>query len=583
MGCPLAAAAFALTLHTALTKTHQQLNSATPNTTTTAYMDDVNIITHHTNIRTALDTITANIEELGLQLNTTKTECWVNPTAVPPSDKHHNIKRTTRPVVLKTTAEPVPITPDAPTTPTPYIHEHAPEHQRLVTKRARTATRLQHLRSQGLTTHVAQALWRTATAGDATFTARAIGLDTTTATNLDRVTVGLHEQWLNCEFTPQDNIQLFSSISNGGFGFTSTLHIKDTALVASWQQVAPAILSHTGHATLGDLLNELPNTRTQLQAATANIDPTLWLDLTEITPDTTSRKHQQKQLTSLVRKLHMTARTTTLDTRGMGVHHSTGGVGAGAWLHAPIKDIIPLSNEHYITAAKMRLDKPHTDQPANCHRTTISSTCNHPDNVHLDHALSCSYGPHRIRRHNNLRDDLVDLIHSTTGHRPLTEQIIATTSSNTTSNPQQHHDDDSTQLNRSDITFFTANETIHLDVMVTSATTAAALAGTTNVTVTPGHANTLAELHKRNKYHPHPITPIVFEAHGRFGESVLQFLRRLTATLPTPTEQAAAYHYCIQRLSTTLQRSNAQTIQAHLAPTTTPAAAATAAATHMIA
>ena len=30
-----------------------------------------------------------------------------------------------------------------------------------------------------------------------------------------------------------------------------------------------------------------------------------------------SRKHQQKQLTSLVRKLHMTARTTTLDTRGM--------------------------------------------------------------------------------------------------------------------------------------------------------------------------------------------------------------------------------------------------------------------------
>ena len=121
--------------------------------------------------------------------------------------------------------------------------------------------------------------------------------------------------------------------------------------------------------------------------------------------------------------------------------------------------------------------------------------------------------------------------------------------------------------------------------MVTSATTAAALAGTTNATVTPGHASKLAELHKRTKYHPHPVTPIVLEAHGRFGESLLDFLRLLTATLPTPAEQSAAYHYCIQRLSTTLQRSNAQTIHAHLAPTTAPApaAAATAAATHIIA
>ena len=141
------------------------------------------------------------------------------------------------------------------------------------------------------------------------------------------------------------------------------------------------------------------------------------------------------------------------------------------------------------------------------------------------------------------------------------------TASITNPNATAHSEDDS-KLNRSDITFFTATETLHLDVMVTSATTAAALAGATNATVTPGHANTLAELHKRNKYHPHPVTPTVFEAHGRFGETLLDFLRQLTATLPTPTEQIAAYHYCLQYLSTTLQRSNAQTIHAHLKPPT---------------
>ena len=151
------------------------------------------------------------------------------PAAVPPSDTHHTIKRTTRPTVLKTTTEPIPTTPDAPNTPTPYLHEQAPEHQRLITKRTRAATRLQHLQTQGLHTHVAQALWRTATAGDATFTARAIGLNETTAHNLDTITVILHEKWLNTKFTAYDNVQLFSSITNGGFGFTSTLQIKDTA------------------------------------------------------------------------------------------------------------------------------------------------------------------------------------------------------------------------------------------------------------------------------------------------------------------------------------------------------------------
>ena len=50
------------------------------------------------------------------------------------------------------------------------------------------------------------------------------------------------------------------------------------------------------------------------------------------------------------------------------------------------------------------------------------------------------------------------------------------------------------------VTFYTADSTMHLDVMVTSATTAQALAGSIGVTSAPGYAASLAELHKRNKY-----------------------------------------------------------------------------------
>jgi NAD(P)-dependent dehydrogenase (short-subunit alcohol dehydrogenase family) len=119
-------------------------------------------------------------------------------------------------------------------------------------------------------------------------------------------------------------------------------------------------------------------------------------------------------------------------------------------------------------------------------------------------------------------------------------------------------------MNRSDITWFTATEPVHMDVMVTSAFSLAASAGIHVSAITPGYANTLAENHKRNKYAPFPIIPITFEAHGRFGDSTLNFLLKLTNTLPEH-ERAAAYHHSIQLLSTTLQCCNAKTIAAHIA------------------
>ena len=130
-------------------------------------------------------------------------------------------------------------------------------------------------------------------------------------------------------------------------------------------------------------------------------------------------------------------------------------------------------------------------------------------------------------------------------------------------------DEDATPLNKSDITFPTANETFHVDIMVTSATTQSAHAGAMRA-ITPGLANTQAEQKKRWKYGTHPVTPAVFEAHGRVGDTLQQFLKQLTSTLPTPQEQTSAYYYCLQRLSTTLQRHNATTINTQVKTHTTP-------------
>jgi hypothetical protein len=560
MGCPLAAAVFTLTLHAALAKTHANLQSFDPAANVSAYLDDINIFTTHVNLAKALQLVTCNLQALGLQVNTSKTECWINPTTVPYAANYLGIKRTQRPIVLKTTAEPIPLTRDNPSNPGECEH-HAPEHQRLVHKRSKAATRLNKLHEQGLSTHVAQALWRTGTASDSTFTARTIGIDVTTATTLDKITIALFEKWLQTPLTDRDIILLFTSMKEGGMGFTATTHIKDTGLIASWLQNAPAILQHMRKPDFATLLSELPKTSLQLQTAIRNVDPAIWSTLSTITHESSPTRHQQKTLTNLVRKHHQVMLKNTMTAEEMSIHLSTSGVGAGAWLHAPVEDVIPLSNEHFKIAANMRLKKPQTPQPTHCHRHTDTRTCNHHVCPQLHHALNCPFGPYRSARHNAVRDTIAALIQRITGQEPLKEQQLPT-------QIDSNHPDE-TNMGRSDITWFCATHPVHMDCMITSAFTQATVAGNYASSITAGYACKIGEQHKLRKYAPTPVTPIVLEAHGRVGEETLNFLHKLVNTLPE-AERTTTYHYCLQQISTTLQRYNARTIEAHLLHHTSP-------------
>ena len=66
----------------------------------------------------------------------------------------------------------------------------------------------------------------------------------------------------------------------------------------------------------------------------------------------------------------------------------------------------------------------------------------------------------------------------------------------------------------------------------------------------------------KNKYRSYNLTPFAIETHGRLGLDALGFLSMITQH-NTETDPQTAYHLALQRISTTLQIHNANTIIHH--------------------
>lgn len=127
------------------------------------------------------------------------------------------------------------------------------------------------------------------------------------------------------------------------------------------------------------------------------------------------------------------------------------------------------------------------------------------------------------------------IIYHITGREPASEQLIAgeVPAAGNTAEDAEHPHRAPTELG-ADLTMQTQALTTYMDITVTCALNAAAMEGGLAV-ATPGTAANIAEHNKRRKYSPVLVTPLVQEAHGRWGQEALTLLRKLTATLP-PTE-----------------------------------------------
>ena len=359
MGCPLAALAFTFALHTSLQQIHQRVRQLDPAARIFAYMDDFYIMAHHQQAHRAMGHATDALRTIGLHLNQDKTTIWLHSQLHTGGDTFQGIKRVPRPVVLQNTADPIVAFWDSHSGGNTLTDNNADETTKAVQRRRDLAERIVHLQKHNLPYHTAQALWRTATAGDATFLARTAGIDDHTATALDNITTTLWRIWLHVDTLPDHVTQrIWQPLSEGGLGFTAAKHLQHAALIASWKQTLPGLLATLELQDGRTLFMHTPRLTAMVKHAADQLAAQLWDELTHVQPSAPVPRLQQKRLAAMVRTQDRNRLTSTLPVETMAVMHSAGGVAGGAWMATPVEGEVPLTNDQFTAATRLRLHMP---------------------------------------------------------------------------------------------------------------------------------------------------------------------------------------------------------------------------------
>ena len=242
---------------------------------------------------------------------------------------------------------------------------------------------------------------------------------------------------------------------------------------------------------------------------------------------------------------------------------SCGGSGAGAWLQAVPQDRqLTLDDLTYRQAVRLRLGQA-LGTPGRCGlRTRAGRRCAETLDAQGHHAHRCAHGPHRMRRHNNLRDTCAQLLRDA-GLRVTTEEYVP-----------------AWDQQRPDGTWLRAK----LDLRVDGGPGVAAeyLDVVVGHPVSSCHATTRANgnsdgrqagVEERGKHARYgaAVVPLAVETYGRWGKQASRWWR-LLARFVAGNDPALAHHgrwagsVLLARwwavLSVGLQRDCAETVQA---------------------
>jgi hypothetical protein len=223
------------------------------------------------------------------------------------------------------------------------------------------AANLVRLHKAGLPTQIAQALWRTLTAGDAAFVARTCGLPQQTTKQLDQITTDTIYTLFNN--TPAANIpspEIWIPIKKGRLGFTSAQLTAAPAYVTGWTTTAPQLLDTSDYDDMASLLTNAPATHTLITAVANTLDADVLNTLLAINTCAAQLRPRQALLAAAARDTVYTDYMATLDTHQQARMRSAAGPGAGAFLLTPTQPEHHMTNNTFHTAIALRTGQAQT-------------------------------------------------------------------------------------------------------------------------------------------------------------------------------------------------------------------------------
>jgi hypothetical protein len=559
-GCTMSAAIFAIALQPTLHKIrdavnrnlthHNQLHDTQHRCHLHAYLDDMYLAVPTQHLQHALTTVEAEVKNAQLILNNTKTE--MSSTGPPHPDYAASYTKTftimgTTPTELKAAAEDDQVPLETLGTPLDDITPH----DTLLITQAHALTKLTAMHSQqNIDTQTAMTILRNINNHIPIYRARSHLLPIHVTQAWDHNTAMTIEYLLQTKLTPQQHLQTQLPIHLGGMGMLELTHRSAAAFLGSWQSFATKSSNNYTDATFK---HHFPQATTHIEEAHQRIHRFLppghptptWTHWTtnahELSQSTLSKHINNQQYDDL----H--ANTTVLHQTILDNMH---GPGNGAWIYPNPLSTQSLPEIHYVISLKLRLGIVIHTPNEPCQHNTNGTQCGQPLDTHAHHSLTCSTGPHRTKRHDNIKHTLNKWTKQH-GYHTLVERHV----------PALDHvtPDGTLKKGIMDIVATQDTQTWYIDVSVTSPLTTETVE---HDQPPPSKNPTLRrEQDKRRKYNQHPnLHPFVMTTYGKLGHDAITLLRRMA---PTDAEtRSESLNTIYHDIATTLQHGNAESILA---------------------
>jgi hypothetical protein len=415
--------------------------------------------------------------------------------------------------------------------------------------------RLQDLKASGLSTQHAVCIARAVTNGDSVYLQQCHALKQEHTARLDQIC--LDGLLTLLEVDPSENDALgiastrwFLPWKRGGFGFQSTQHSALANFAGSWFRDLHGLAESMDVASPQSLLDRAVGVRASLEESIVSLSAlgaSIPTDLNLALTHTEGVSKLARQWRSEV-----VARISNNVESGAANEHvncmrESGGTGSGGWLNFPRAPSHHFTNQEFRTAVRLRM---HLDvfskgptQTLRCkHQASFQRggrICNEPLDTKGHHALLCKLGGLVVRRHNEGRDCLAELISARV---------------QSTVHVEQHTPDMTSDQRHPDIDFYDHNQR-HVFVDIEVCTPHAGSPSSSGALPRAGTLIETAEGVKRRKYRHLIIMPAVCSHLGRFGKSV-QSVLRLICRETDEAQRSASINACYQTLGCQIQKSN---------------------------